>query len=71
MIKLLLLVISITLPSSLWAIDTTFVPSQYTDLNLSDSQLFDLDEHGNRYALVMVAGKLESSKAPGSSTNPG
>ncbi len=72
MIKILLLTISIALPSTLWAIDTTSIRSEYTDLIQSGNQLFGLNETGNQYALTMVAGNLRSAitRAAGKPSRP-
>ncbi len=61
MLKILLLALSIALPSSLWAFNTTSVATQFNDLILINGELVGLDSEGNHYILKMPAGELEST----------
>jgi hypothetical protein len=66
MIKLLL-IFTLVSPSSIWALETLSIPSQYSDLTQIEGQLIGLDSAGTRYTLKIVEGKLESSMTVDSS----
>ncbi len=61
MLKLLLLVLSVAVPSSLWAFNTTSIPTQFNDLTQHNGELIGLDSEGNHYSLYMQADRLKST----------
>jgi hypothetical protein len=72
MLKFLFLALSVTLPSSLWALNTTSVRTQFGDLTRLNGELIGLDSDGNHYSLHMQAGELESTliSSPEMQTRP-